>query len=165
METARQIDAIVDYAVTLPDVDPHGVVVIGHSGGGWGTIADDSRPHPNVAAFINMAGGRGGHYHLKADSNCGADQLVEAVRLFAKTSSRRMLWIYADNDSFFGPRLVNKMASAYASAGGKLQIDKPHSHESDGHSLFFDIGGSQIWGPLVQKYLDSEDASTTSPRK
>ena len=161
LETARQIDAIVDYSISLPGVDPNGVVVVGHSGGGWGAIAYDSLPHSHVSAFINMAGGRGGHYHGKADSNCGADQLVGAVRLFAKASSTPMLWIYADNDSYFGPRLADEMATAYVAAGAQLQIYKPANHDSDGHSLFFDTGGSQIWGPLVQNYLDGIRRSAT----
>jgi dienelactone hydrolase len=158
VETARQIDAVVNYATSLPDVDPNGLVVVGHSGGGWGAIAYDSLPHAHVAAFINMAGGRGGHYRGKADNNCGADQLVAAARLFAKTSSTPMLWIYADNDSYFGPRLAKQMAAAYVAAGGKLEIDQPASHELDGHSLFFENQGSQIWGPFVQKYLDKTNS-------
>lgn len=153
METARQIDAIVKYAMSLPNVDSDGVVVVGHSGGGWGAIAYDSLPHPHVSAVINMAGGRGGHYHGKADSNCGADELVSAVRLFAKTSSTPMLWVYANNDSYFGPRLANKMAAAYVSEGGELLFYERANDEADGHSLFFDTGGSKVWGPLFQEYL------------
>jgi dienelactone hydrolase len=165
LETARQIDAIVNYSMSLPRVDPNGVIVVGHSGGGWGVIAYNSLPHTHVSAVINMAGGRGGHYHLKADSNCGADQLVEAVRLFAKTSSIPMLWIYAKNDSYFGPRLAAEMAVAYAGGGGKLQFYQPVSDESDGHSLFYDSNGAKIWGPLFQKYLDGDRHLVSLPKE
>ncbi|WP_430390675.1 alpha/beta hydrolase family protein [Dyella sp. 20L07] len=165
LETARQISAIVEYAVSLPAVDPNDVIVVGHSGGGWGAIAYDSSPHAHVAAVINMAGGRGGHYHGKANSNCGADQLVEAVRLFARNSSIPMLWIYADNDSYFGPQLASKMATAYVSAGGKLQLYATASYGADGHAMFFDEGGSRIWGPLVQKYLNGISGSATIPER
>lgn len=155
METARQISAIVNYAVTLPGIDPNDVVVVGQSGGGWGAMAYDSLPHPHVSAVINMAGGRGGHYHGKDNSNCGADQLAGAVRLFAKASTTPMLWVYATNDSYFGPQLVDEMAAAYTSAGGKLQLYKAARYDSDGHSLFFGPNGSKIWGPWVKKYLEN----------
>jgi len=74
-----------------------------------------------------------------------------------------MLWIYAENDSYFGPKLANEMATAYASVGGKVQFYEPASHESDGHSLFFDPNGSKIWGPLFQQYLDGVHHPVTLP--
>ena len=165
IETARQISAIVDYSVLLPGVDPNGVIVVGHSGGGWGSIAYDGFPHAHVSALINMAGGRGGHYRGRDNSNCGGDQLVGAARLFGKTASTPMLWIYADNDSYFGPRLAKQMAAAYASAGGKLRFVEAPSVGGDGHGLFFDDDGSTIWGPLVQSYLSDDIGSATAPAK
>ncbi|WP_430387283.1 hypothetical protein [Dyella sp. 20L07] len=153
LETARQIGAIVDYVVTLPNVDPDGVVVVGQSAGGWGTIAYNSQPHPHVAALINMAGGRGGHYHDKPNSNCKSDLLVDAVAKFGKSSATPMLWIYAGNDSYFAPQLVDQMARAFVDAGGKVQAYRPVSYGSDGHKLFFGRDGSKIWGPLFQAYL------------
>lgn len=163
METARQIGAMVDYVVTLPHVDPEGVVVVGQSAGGWGTIAYNSMPHPHVGAFINMAGGRGGHYHDRPDSNCKSDELVDAAAKFGKTSSTPMLWVYAGNDSYFNPQLAEQMAKAFVGAGGKLQAYGPSSYGSDGHKLFFGRDGSKIWGPLVQTYLaDGGIASGTS---
>jgi dienelactone hydrolase len=165
LETARQISAIVDYSISLPGVDPNDVVVVGHSGGGWGAIAYDGSANSHVSAVVNMAGGRGGHYRNKADSNCGADQLVDAVRLFAKTGSTPMLWIYADNDSYFGPQLANRMAATYESAGGKLRFYKTAAYGEDGHSLFFESGGSKIWGPLVQAYLAGARHAIALPGK
>jgi len=77
LSTARDIDAIVNYATALPFVRADGVVVVGHSAGGWGTIAYDSRPHPKVAALINFSGGRGGHRDNIPHSNCREDVLVQ----------------------------------------------------------------------------------------
>lgn len=159
LETARQIGAIVDYAVTLPNVDPNDVIVVGQSAGGWGAIAYDSVPHEHVAAFVNMAGGRGGHYHDKPNSNCQSERLVDAAGKYGATSPTPMLWIYAGNDSYFGPALVDEMAKAYVGAGGKLSAYRPSSYGTDGHKLFFGRNGSQIWGPLVEAYLKSQGTS------
>jgi dienelactone hydrolase len=59
LETARDIAATVDYATALPYARPQAAVVIGHSGGGWGTIAYNSIPHSRATALVSMAGGRG----------------------------------------------------------------------------------------------------------
>lgn len=156
LETARQIDVIVNYLVALPTVDSKDVIVVGQSAGGWGAIAYDSIPHEHVSAFINMAGGRGGHYHDKPNSNCKGEMLVDAAGKYGATSATPMLWIYAGNDSFFGPALVEEMAKAYVGAGGKISAYRPEAYGTDGHKLFFGRNGSQIWGPLVEAYLKSQ---------
>jgi dienelactone hydrolase len=156
LETAREINAIVDYAVTLPGVEPNGVIVVGHSAGGWGTIAYDSIAHPRVAAFINMAGGRGGHYHDQPDSNCHPEKLAEAVAQYGKTSSTPMLWVYAKNDSFFNPKLASVMHQYFVHAGGRAELYAPEGFDGDGHRLFFGQHGSDDWGPLVEKYLNQQ---------
>lgn len=46
---------MIEYAASLPFTCPGGMVVVGHSGGGWGAIAHDAVPHPRVTAFVNMA--------------------------------------------------------------------------------------------------------------
>lgn len=162
METAREIGAIVQYAIGLPGIDPNDVVVVGHSGGGWGVMAYNALPHPHVSAIINMAGGRGGHYHNQPNSNCRDEHLIAAVRLFAKHATTRMLWIYANNDSYFGPALASEMEGAYVAAGGKLESHETASHGSEGHTMFFDDGGVQIWGPLVQAYLEGAPSSRSN---
>lgn len=152
METARQIDAIVNYAVSLPNVEPDNVIVVGQSAGGWGTIAYSSMPHPKVVALINMAGGRGGHQPGSSD-NCNSDKLAESAGQFGKTAKTPMLWIYTGNDSYFPPSIADPMLQAYLQAGGQARLDRPDSYGRDGHNLFMGPNGSQIWGPLVEKYL------------
>jgi dienelactone hydrolase len=153
MDTAREIDAIVDYAVTLPDVDPDHVIVVGHSAGGWGTVAYASMPHPHVTAFINMAGGRGGHQHNQPFSNCHTEWLVQAMGRFGKTASTPMLWVYAANDSYFGPDLAAQMLAVFNAAGGNAELFSAGPYGSDGHRLFLGTGGSAIWGSHVEAYL------------
>jgi len=153
LETARQIDAIVDYASKLPNVKPSDVIVVGQSAGGWGTLAYDSLPHPKVSVFINMAGGRGGHYQDKPNSNCQSENLVAAAAQYGKTSSTPMLWIYAGNDTFFAPGMADAMYKSFVDAGGRAQLIHLDKYGHDGHQLFLGPGGSQIWGPLVESYL------------
>lgn len=37
---------------------------------------------------------------------------------------------------------------------GQTTFIQPDAYGDDGHHLFYDDGGSAIWGPLVQHYLD-----------
>lgn len=153
MEIARQIDAIVNYAITLPNVDSDDVIVVGQSAGGWGTLAYNSVSHPHVSAFINMAGGMGAHWHLKTDQNCKSQQLVDAAGQFGKTSTTPMLWIYADNDTYFDRSLSMHMLGAFLAAGGQAQIYRPERFLREGHALFWAHSGSLVWGPAVEYYL------------
>ncbi len=153
LETARDIAAIVDYATSLPGIRPDGAVVVGQSAGGWGTIAYDSQPHPKVAAFVVMAGGRGGHEDNVPNQNCRPERLTEAAGRFGATASTPMLWIYAANDSYFAPPIANALHRAFTEAGGKAEMERPGAYDGDGHRLFFGPGGSAVWGPMVERYL------------
>ena len=156
VETARDIDAVARYVQTLPFTKHDGVVVVGQSAGGWGTIAYDGFPHPNVIAFVVMAGGRGGHSDNVPNQNCRPDLLAQAAGRFGKTATTPMLWIYAANDSFFGPRIAEAMWKAFTAAGGKADLRQLGPFDGDGHHLFFAPGGSAVWGPLVEGYLGEQ---------
>jgi dienelactone hydrolase len=160
METARQIDAMVNYAVTLPNVDPNDVIIVGQSAGGWGTIAYSSMPHPKVVALINMSGGRGGHHHDQPNNNCKSEQLVAAAGQFGKTAKTPMIWIYADNDTYFGPQLADAMVRAYDQSGGQAHLYRIDKFGSDGHGMFFGKNGFELWGPLVANYLTNTKPSS-----
>ena len=159
LSTARDIDAIVNYATALPFVRADGVVVVGHSAGGWGTIAYDSRPHPKVAALINFSGGRGGHRDNIPHSNCREDVLVQAAGRYGASATTPMLWLYAQNDSFFSPHLASALWRAFSAAGGKGDFEQIGPIGKDGHGLYSLPGSSTIWGPLVERYLAQQGVS------
>jgi dienelactone hydrolase len=159
LETARDIDAVVHFATRLPFVRPQGAVVVGQSAGGWGTIAYDSVPHDNVAAFVVMAGGRGGHRKNRPNDNCRPELLVESAGRYGATAVTPMLWIYTANDSYFAPTLARAMWEAFSKTGGKADLEQPGPYDGDGHHLFFGPGGSVIWGPLLERYLSQQHIS------
>jgi dienelactone hydrolase len=154
-ESARDIAAVLDYATTLPFARRDGVVLVGQSAGGWATLAMAARGDPRIAAYVDMAGGRGGHYRNQANSNCRPDQLALAAGRFGATARARMLWVFAANDSFFAPDIVQAMYSAFTAAGGRAELHQLGAFGTDGHNLFWAGGGSPIWGPLVERHLAS----------
>jgi dienelactone hydrolase len=153
LETAVDMDAAIEFLTRLPEVKPQDAIVVGQSAGGWGTIAYASEPHPKVAAFVVMAGGRGGHRDNRPHNNCRPDLLAEAAGHFGKTARTPMLWIYTQNDSYFAPSIANAMYRAFTSAGGMADFEQPGPYGTDGHRLFGGPGGSAVWGPLVERYL------------
>lgn len=155
LETARQIKTTVDFLAARPDLNPEGVIVIGQSAGGWGTVAYDSIPHPHVSVFINMAGGRGGHYHDIAGNNCHPERLITAAGRFGKTAGTPILWIYAQNDSYFNPPLAQAMYQAFTQSGGRGRFVAADTFGKDGHHLFFGKGGADIWGRDVETFIQS----------
>jgi len=87
--------------------------------------------------------------------NCAPRSLVEAAAKYGATARVPMLWIYAENDSFFEPSLAKRMAEAYDSAGGKATYRPVGAFGRDGHGLAGSGNGSSVWSPLVESFLAS----------
>jgi dienelactone hydrolase len=153
VESARDVAAAVRFATALPYARPDGAVVVGQSLGGWATLAFAAEPHPEVSGLISMAGGRGGHAYADAVGNCRPDLLVAAAGAFGRTARTPMLWIYADDDTFFPPPLAQAMFSAFTASGGRAALVQPRFPGAEGHALFYAAGGSRVWGPIVAAYL------------
>jgi hypothetical protein len=66
-----------------------------------------------------------------------------------------MLWVYAQNDHFFGPDTAERFRKAFVSAGGKVTFIKAAAFGEDGHSLF-SAGGAKIWEPMVDSFLRAQ---------
>jgi pimeloyl-ACP methyl ester carboxylesterase len=152
-ETARDIQAALRALLGSPGIRATGAIVLGESAGGWGSIALAAQRPPGVAAVINVAGGRGGWAGGRARTNCAATRLIENVAEFGATARVPMLWLYAGNDSFFGPSLAGALFDAFISAGGVAEMTMLPPWEQDGHYFFHGEGGSLVWGPRVSDFL------------
>jgi dienelactone hydrolase len=144
---------VIDYMSTQPFIRRDDVVVVGQSGGGWGGIALASQNPNSVRAIIAFEAGRGGHFNGKPNSNCAPDRLVEATAQFGRTARIPMLWIYTHNDSYFGPELSMRLASAFQAAGGNVEYHLLPDFGADGHFLIDSADAVQIWAPLVSEFL------------
>jgi dienelactone hydrolase len=145
---------IIDYMTDQRLIVPDNVVVVGQSAGGWAAIALSSRNLPSVRAIITFEAGRGGRVGGKPNNNCAPDQLVEATGEFGRTARVPMLWIYTENDTFFGPALSKKMHEAYTGAGGRAEYHMLPPFGSDGHFLIDSADAIPLWAPLVSQFLD-----------
>jgi dienelactone hydrolase len=150
---AVDIDAILRYATAQPYAQPNNAIVIGQSTGGWATIAYDSVEHAKASVFISFAGGRGGHAWPDPPTNCRPDLLIAAAKRFGESAAAPMLWVYAENDTFFPPELVREMHQAYIRAGGRAELVFTPPIGREGHGLFYAPGGTTLWGPTVERYI------------
>ena len=145
---------IIDYMTEQKMAVADSAIVIGQSAGGWGAIALASQNLPSVKAIITFAAGRGGRVGGKPNNNCAPDKLVEATADFGRSARTPMLWIYIDNDTFFGPDLSKRMHAAYTGAGGSAEYHLMPSFGSDGHFFIGSPDAIPQWSPLVSQFLD-----------
>ncbi len=145
---------IIDYMTEQKFAVPDSAIVIGQSAGGWAAIALSSQNLPSVKAIIAFAAGRGGRVGGKPNNNCNPDKLVEATAEFGSTARVPMLWIYIENDTYFGPELSKRMHAAYTGAGGSAEYHLMPPFGNEGH-IFIDSPDSiPQWSPLVSQFLD-----------
>jgi pimeloyl-ACP methyl ester carboxylesterase len=145
---------IIDYMIDEKLAAPNGAIVIGQSAGGWGAIALSGQNLPSVRALIVFAGGRGGRVGGKPNNNCAPDKLVEATADFGRAARSPTLWIYIENDTFFGPDLSKRMHAAYTGAGGNAEYHLMPPFENEGHFFIDSPKAIPQWSPLVTQFLD-----------
>jgi dienelactone hydrolase len=146
---------IIDYMTDQKFAAPNSSIVIGQSAGGWAAIALSSQNLPSVKALIVFAGGRGGRVGGKPNNNCAPDKLVEATAEFGRAARAPTLWIYIENDTFFGPDLSRRMFDAYTGAGGNAEYHLMPPFGSEGHFFIDSPDAIPQWSPLVGKFLDN----------
>ena len=147
--TANDIIAAISTLTKRSEVDGNRVLVVGQSAGGIGAVAVAARNPHGVVATINFAGGRGS---LSKGKVCNANALVSAYRKLGKTAKIPSLWVYTQNDSYFGPTLSRQFYRAFSSSGGKAEFVLTESFGKDGHRLF-SRKGIKRWRPLVDNFL------------
>ena len=152
---ASDLRAATDAMNSRNDVSTDGMIAVGISAGGFATMALTANAPKGLAAAINFAGGRGS----RADNDvCDEDALVRAFATFGRTSRIPTLWIYAQNDKYFGPALARRMYAGFTDAGGQARfIDVPPFGE-DGHSLY--SRGIALWTPMVDSFLRDHHLGT-----
>jgi dienelactone hydrolase len=145
---ASDLRAAITYLAKRADVDPSRIISAGQSAGGIATVGLTANPPPGLVAAISFAGGRGSP---RDGEVCREDRLVAAFASFGKRSRIPMLWVYADNDRYFGPALAQRFHAAFLAGGGKAEFVKHPPFGEDGHNLFF--RGVSLWTPHVDRFL------------
>jgi dienelactone hydrolase len=150
---ASSIAAAIHYLILQKFVHRTGVIALGQSAGAWGSLALASQHYPPLKAVVAFAPGRGGQVNGEANRNCAPDKLIAAARQFGERTRIPSLWLYAENDSYFGPDLSRRLADAYRLAGGRAEYHLLPALGRDGHNLIHMKEAEPLWSPLLEKFL------------
>ena len=153
LEAARDLLAVIEYARTRTDIDTHRILLVGQSAGGFAALATASLPIDGLRGVISFAGGEGSR---GPGDVCAEEQLVDAFGRFAETTRVPTMWLYADNDLYFGPDLVRRLVERYRARGGQVDYRPQAAWGSDGHGFF----SSPATIPLWRRDLDTFLATT-----
>lgn len=153
---ADDLQATLEYIALRSDADPTRVIAIGVSAGGAAVMALSARNPPSLLGVINISGG------LRLDRCPNEDALVSAFREFGNKSRVPNLWLYAKNDSFFGPALTERMRRTFLDGGGNVELITYEPIADEGHSLFSDKAGRLHWLADMDAFLSVHTLSTAS---
>lgn len=148
---AQQTLAVLDYMKAQPEVAPDRSVVLGQSYGGATSIAVAALNPAGVLGTVNFAGGGGGNPKDRPGAPCAPHLMERLYAEYGKSARLPTLWIYAENDRYFGPKLPQQWFNAFQAAGGRGQFLQLGPHGDDGHRLFVAFPGS--WHPPVAAFL------------
>jgi dienelactone hydrolase len=153
LNSGAAIAAAADYMIHQPFVQKRNVIALGQSGGGWGSLGLASTRYPPLKALAAFAPGLGGRVDDTPGRNCAPDRLIATARGFGEKSHIPTLWLYAENDSYFGPELSRKLVDAYRMGGGEAEYHLLPALAEDGHNLISAKDGVPLWKPLLEEFF------------
>lgn len=133
-----------------PWADPDRIVLVGHSLGGLAALAAATEAPAGVRAIVDFAGGLGSP---SPGVICSPQHLVATMHDLGTGTRIPSLWIFAQNDGFFGPAIARQMFDAYTDAGAPAEFDAAPAYGHDGHLLIFSPTPA-LWWPRVSQFLD-----------
>ena len=141
----------IEYAKAQTFVDPARLVLIGQSVGGFVTVGVTAAAPAGLRAAVNFAGGHGGNPQAHPGAPCSPHRLLQVYAEAGRTGRAPMLWIYTENDRFFGPDFARAWHQGYTAAGGHAELHVLPPFRHDGHAMF--VSGMPLWQPLVEAFF------------
>lgn len=148
---SHQVLATVAYARGLAYVDASRWLVAGVSVGGLTSIATVGLNPPGLLGGINFSGGAGGNPDDNPGRPCSPENLGRYWAKMAKTATVPMLWMYWQNDRFWGEAIPHQWHEAWQAAGGRAEfVSFPPSGKEGHFGIDQDMNS---WLPTVDAYL------------
>ena len=158
---ATQMQSVLHHLRARPEVAPDRAVVVGQSYGGASSIALASLMPAGVQAAINFAGGSGGNPQGSPRRPCQPNRLERTFGSYGRTARIPTLWLYTENDQYFGAKYPREWFEAFREAGGMGEFHQFPPHGEDGHTLF--TSHPATWRPVVEDFLRRQGFSRPEP--
>lgn len=149
---ADETVAVLQYARRLPYVDEKRGIVVGQSFGGMTAVAIAAHGLPGMLGAINFAGGGGGNPETHPEHPCSPDRLAQLFRDYGQTAKVPTLWLYSENNRYFGAKLPRQWFDGFVAAGGKGRFVLLPPYKDNGHLIF--EGNPDAWKPAVEQFLN-----------
>ncbi|MEX3959905.1 alpha/beta hydrolase family protein [Trinickia sp. EG282A] len=150
--TAQETSAAINWARAQTWVDSKRIVLEGGSVGGFATVATAATHPSGVIAYINFAGGAGGLPDRSPGHSCDPEQMKEVMAELGKTTALPGIWLYAENDHYWGPEAPRRWFDAFVSGGSPAEFVNPG--ELAGHDGHFLLSyGGKMWSVPVDRFV------------
>lgn len=156
---AQLMQEVITHARSRPDIEAERGIVVGQSFGGATAITLAARNPSGVRAAVNFAGGGGGRPQTHPELPCAAESLRDMFASYGQTARMPTLWVYSENDRFFGNRLPQRWFDAFTQNGGSGRFVRLPAHGDDGHGSF--TRNPDAWRPAFEAFL--REAGFASP--
>lgn len=140
------------WALQQPWVRRDRVLLEGQSVGGMATVAAAALNLPGVVGIVNFSGGSGGQTDTSPGKSCKPQNLEQAFQKWGQEAKGPSLWLYAENDLFWGPEVPKAWHRAYRAGGSDAEgVFTGPVDGRDGH-LLLNFGG-RMWAPPLEAFV------------
>src|SRR5262249_48113229 len=94
------------------------VLLVGQSVGRLATVAAAAQHPAGVVGYLNFAGGPGGNPEHSPGRSCDPEQLASLFAGYGRATTMPNLWIYAENDQYWGGAQPAAWHAAFAKGSG-----------------------------------------------
>lgn len=154
---ALDLLATVEWAKAQGDLDAKRWLLTGQSAGGFASIYTASKRPDGLIAVLAFSPGRGGDPDRRRGEPCASDRLAQLFESIAPQIAVPVLWFYAENDEFIGPRVQKLWFESFRSGGGRGDlVMAPPFPERRGHGVYPAPVGVPIWTAAVANFSRSQ---------
>ena len=150
---ARDVLAAYEFARKLPYVDPERMILAGQSAGGVASLYAAAQQPAGLVAVLAFAAGRGGNPAVHPGIPCAAEALAALFQDLGSSVRVPVLMYYAENDLYFGPAASRSWFQRLQAGGVEAEYVLQPPFGKDGHFVFGDTKGVELWLPTVERFL------------
>jgi len=151
---ANDVLAAYEFARKLPYVDSGRMILAGQSAGGVASLYAAAQQPAGLMAVLAFAAGRGGNPARHPGIPCAAEALAALFQDLGVSVRVPVLMYYAENDLYFGPAASRSWFQRFKAGGVEAEYVLHPPFGADGHFVFGDSKGVELWLPTVERFLE-----------